>query len=79
MGEGKKFLNYAGYYGEYEYNTEKELWEGRLIYIDDCIDIKFKAKDRVSLNKAFREAVEKYIIFKSNSKPENDETDKIAK
>lgn len=23
MGEDKKFLNYAGYYGEYEYNTEK--------------------------------------------------------
>lgn len=50
-----------------------------MIYIDDCLDIKFKAKDRVSLNKAFREAVEKYIILESNSKPEDDETDEIAK
>ncbi len=57
-----KYLEYRGYYGKYEYNAECDFWTGRIAYMEE--NIIFEAKDRVSLNKSFHDAVDNYIAQK---------------
>ena len=62
-----KILEYKGYYGEYEYNAECDCWQGKIKYIDDDT-LSFESKDRVGLNKAFKDVVEDYISCKETKR-----------
>ncbi len=54
-------LNYKGFRGTYKYSDEDNFFFGSLEGIEDLVT--FQVKDENEIEKAFRDAVEDYILL----------------
>lgn len=64
-------MEYRGYRGQFTYDEDQELFEGRVENIDDLII--FRGKSIESLQFAFRDAINDYLSWckRIGKEPEN--------
>lgn len=57
-----QFMEYKGYVGSIEWDSEDKIYYGKLLNINDLVN--YHADDIIALNEHYHEAVDDYLEFK---------------